>query len=227
MLVGELGRREIEHAVDQAFGDERLHGLAAAARGVEDEHFVTGALEHGTRALHARCRHAEHRRRDDRLVGGRGCRGRQRHQTSHRPRRLRQHGPADAVDAGDVRHGIQHEDVLVAHELANGPGRQRAEHHLGHAQGQRAHRRGRDRGPGRTTQAEHTAELARGEGFAGQMRGAGRRERHGLAPIGTPPDVFERRAGEREDAIPGDISRNGWLPERANVHERHAARRTT
>ena len=29
-------------------------------------------------------------------------------------------------------------------------------------------------------------------------------------------------AGEREDMIPCDISRNGWLPERANVHERHA-----
>ena len=40
-------------------------------------------------------------------------------------------------------------------------------------------------GSGRAAEAEHTAELTRGVGVAGEARGARRRKRHRLASIGT------------------------------------------
>ena len=62
-LVGELGRRRVEHAGEEAVADERLHRLAARSGRVEDEHLVPELLEPLPRARHARRRDAEHRRR--------------------------------------------------------------------------------------------------------------------------------------------------------------------
>ena len=53
-LVGELGRRRVEHAREEAVLRERLHRLAARAGGVEDEHLVAELLEPLARGRHAR-----------------------------------------------------------------------------------------------------------------------------------------------------------------------------
>ena len=65
-VVGQLGRRHVEHAGEEAAARERLHRLAAGAGRVEDEHLVAELLEPLARARHARRRDAEHRRADQR-----------------------------------------------------------------------------------------------------------------------------------------------------------------
>ena len=42
-LVAQLGRGDVEHAGDEAAGDQRLHRAPAGAGGVEDQHLVAGA----------------------------------------------------------------------------------------------------------------------------------------------------------------------------------------
>ena len=49
-LVGQLGRRHVEHAGEEAARGQRLHRLAAGAGGVEDEHLVAELLEPLARA---------------------------------------------------------------------------------------------------------------------------------------------------------------------------------
>ena len=49
-LVGQLGRRQVEHARDLAVADQALHRLAADARGVEDQHLAAPALPELARA---------------------------------------------------------------------------------------------------------------------------------------------------------------------------------
>ena len=142
MLVRELGGREIQHTCNQAFVYERLHRLSAVAGGVEDEHLTAGALEPLFGALHARGRHAEHRRGDKRPVIQLRRRCGMRHEAGHRPRRLREHLPAHAVEPENVDDRVEHEDVFVADELPHRAGRERAQHDLGYAERQRSHRRG-------------------------------------------------------------------------------------
>ena len=67
-LVRQLGRRDVEHAFDDAVGNERFHGHAAGPRRVEDEHFVIPLFQNAPCRTHARRRDPEHRRRDQRLV---------------------------------------------------------------------------------------------------------------------------------------------------------------
>ena len=68
-LVGDLGRRDVDHAGEQPGVGELFHRLAADAGGVEDEAVVVVVepLGHG---LHARRRDAEHRQAERRLVVG-------------------------------------------------------------------------------------------------------------------------------------------------------------
>ena len=62
----ELGRRQVEHAGEEAAARQRLHRLPAGAGRVEDEHLVAELLEPLARPRHRRRRHAEHRRPDQR-----------------------------------------------------------------------------------------------------------------------------------------------------------------
>ena len=48
-LVGNLGRREVEHSVNQAGLDELLHGLSAGARGVKHQAFEAASFQNSPR----------------------------------------------------------------------------------------------------------------------------------------------------------------------------------
>ena len=49
-VVGQLGRRDVERADQEAAGGQRLEGLPARAGGVEDEHLVAELLQALARA---------------------------------------------------------------------------------------------------------------------------------------------------------------------------------
>ena len=57
--IGDLGRRDVDHAGDEAAVDQLLHRPAAGAGGVEHEAIVV-RLERLNHRLHAGCRDAEH-----------------------------------------------------------------------------------------------------------------------------------------------------------------------
>ncbi len=65
-LVAPLGGGDVEDALDEAAVDERLHRPAAGAGGVEDQDVVAGGFELLPRRRHARRRHPEHRRGEQR-----------------------------------------------------------------------------------------------------------------------------------------------------------------
>ena len=93
------------------------------------------------------------------LVGAR-CRRRVRDHAGQRVRGVGQHLLADAVDALHVGDRIHHADVAradVGPRVAAGHGR---DHHLGHADRQRAHRLRRQRGAARAAGRDDAAEVA-------------------------------------------------------------------
>ena len=222
LLVGELGRRHIEHSGDQPLGDQRLHRLAAVAGGVEDQHLEAGALEHRARPLDARRRDAEHRGGDERLVGGRALPDADR--SPGRP------SPRAACDSTSrlIRLMPRMSTTELSMKMSLSPTNCRTVPDasvlsitFGHAERQRPHRRRADRGAGRAAEAEHAAELAARRMPARERRGARRRQRHGVAAVGPLPDRLEARAGQLEDALAGDVGLNGRLAERTDVDQGH------
>ena len=221
MLVRELGGREVQHTGDESFTNERLHGLSAIAGRMEDQDLTARALQRLSRALDARGRHAEHRRGHQRFVVRVRLRSRIGHEARHRPSRLREHLPAHAVDAGDVHHRVEHEDVFVAHELPHHARRERADHHFRHAERQRPHRRRRDGRSRRSAQAKDARHLAPRVRVACQSCRAGGGLRHGLATVGSLPHRFDRGLRQLEDPLSRHIGRGRGGPERADIDEGH------
>ena len=159
-LVGDLRGGDVDHAGQKARIDQLLHRLAAGAGGVEHQ-AVVAVLQLLGHALHAGRRHAEHGEAD----GGLGLRRRGRasgvgDHAGQRVRGVRQDLLGDAVDARHVGDRIHHADVGrpdVGLHVARGHGR---DHHLGHADGQRAHRRRGQRGAARAAGGDDAAEVA-------------------------------------------------------------------
>ena len=67
-LVGQLGRRHVEHAGEVAVVERAPPSPGRRSRRVEDEHLVAELLEPLARARSRRRRHAEHRGGDERLA---------------------------------------------------------------------------------------------------------------------------------------------------------------
>ncbi len=115
-LVGQLGRRQVEHAGDLAVADQTFHRLAADAGGVEDEHLAPARFEQFASPVDAGGRHAEHRRGDDRPVARRLGPWAVRRPGPSRPgrgRRWRERS-GSAIQAGEVGDRVDHHDVAAA-----------------------------------------------------------------------------------------------------------------
>ena len=219
VLVRELGGRDVQHAGNDAFADQRLHGLSAIAGRVKDQHLTARALQRLTRALDARRRHAEHRRGHQRFVVRLRFRSRIGHEARHRPGRLREHFPAHAVDAENVHHRVEHEDVFVAHELPHRAGGERAHHHFRDAERQRPHGRRGDRRPRRSAQTKDARHFAPRVRLPCEPCRACGGLRHGLATVGSRPHRVDRRLRQLEDPLSRHIGSGRRRPEGADIDE--------
>ena len=218
-FVGQLGRGDVQDPGDHALGDQRLHRLSSVARGVEDQHLEAGLFQHFAGLLDTRCRDAEHGGSDQRsVVNGRG------HamldHPGHRGGGLAQNGSADAVQPRDIHDRIQHQDVLVTHVGSDLPRRQRADHQLRYSQGQSAHRRGADRGTGRSAQRQHAVDFAALEGGADQFRRAACGQRDRLAPISRIRHSLPIGARRLEHRLARHIGGPRRLPQTTGIDHR-------
>ena len=204
-LVRELRRRDVEHAREQSFARERFQRASAGTGRVEDEHLVAGLLEHLARALDAGRRHAEHARRYERAIVPVLGHLAGLHHPRHRLRGAREHGAADAIEAEDVDHRVQHQDVLRADEVTDRARGERAHHQLRHAERQRAHRRRSDRRARGAADSDHAGDAALAMAAQRDDRRAFRSARDGLAAIAARAHRRERRARGLEDLLARDV----------------------
>ena len=187
---------------------------------MEHQHFVPRRLQDFPRPGHAGRGDSEHRRGHQRPVGGDRLRRLPDH-PGHGPGRLGQNQAADPVQARDVHHRIQHQDVFVADVLPDLAGGERADHQLGHADRQAAHGRGADGGAGRPAQGQHAVQLAAGMGLGHQPRRAGRGQRHRRAPVVPLLQFRQRGPGGLEHGFPRHFARERRLAQAARVHDHH------
>ena len=171
---------------------------------VKDQHLETGLLQTLACPFDARSGDAEHRCRYKFPVVARG-RGRgQRGQAGHRSRGRIEHAAADAVETQDVDDGIEHHQVGISDPGPNRAAGQRADHQLGHAQGQGTHGAGGDGCPGRSADADHTLKTAGGQFGDSQRAGrlGGRSDRP--TAIGGFDEILERGGTQRIEFLTRD-----------------------
>ena len=219
LLVGQFGGGDVEYSGNQSVGDQRFHRLAAVAGGVKDQHLETGILQPLAGPLDARSGDPEHRCRHQLpvVVGRRGRR--QGGQPGHRPRGRIEHAAADAVESQDVDDGIEHHQVGVADPGPNRSAGQRADHQLGHAQGQSTHGAGGDGCPGRSADADHALETACGE--FGDSQGTGRFGGRGDRPAAIRgfDEILERGGAQRIELLTRDVGGDRRSAQAAGVNQ--------
>src|SRR5207302_1385500 len=109
-LIGELGRGQVEDALELAVVHQVLHRASADARGVKDEHFEAAPFQLVAGAIDGSRRVPEHRRGDEwlrlsLLLWGRvGWGLLARHHSGDRTGRVAVNKPADPVQAGNIDH---------------------------------------------------------------------------------------------------------------------------
>ena len=110
-------------------------------------------------------------------------------------RGVRQGDARQPIQPGQIRHRRHHEQIAAADERPRLTTRQRAQHHLGHAEGQRPHRRGPDHRSRRPAEGQYALNLASFKPLqddrGGSPRGGGNR----LTAIPARLNGFERRSG--------------------------------
>ena len=215
-FVGQLGRRDVEHAGQVAAGRQRLERLPAGAGGVEDEHLVAELLQPLARARDARRRDAEHRRADQRaLAAALGHRRR-----APCPRSRRRRSPRICAEiwliAGDVDDRVGHRDVDGADVRARVARGDRRDDQLRHADRQVAHRLRRDRRVARAADRGDAVQPALGvQPREHRGRAAPHRVDRRAAVAGAPRARRDRRPPARGDLLARHVGLDLRLAEHA------------
>ena len=219
-LVRQLGRREVEDTHEHPARGRCFESTATAPRRMDDDDFVAVLLQPRSRAFDARCRDAEHARRDDRSIDRIDGQHARSNHAGESLRRAREHRATDAVQPRDVRDGVHDQDVARSDEVRDLARRERADQHLRHADGQRAHRSGSDGRARAATEAEDAGETTVRVPLARQHFSSARSECHRLATIRTRSNALECGIRRRENLLTRDVRRNLGTSEATRVDQR-------
>ena len=205
-LVGPFGCGDVQHADDQALGDQAFHGPAAGTRGVEDEHFVSGLFEDGLGRLDANGRVAEHRGNDQRSILARRDIGL--HHAANGSGGSGKDLAANAIDTCHVDNAGHHNDIFhadVSRNVGSGDGR---DHDLGQTQRQGPHGGTRDRGPPAAAQSHDGVEPVLGIERRHERFGPAGHGGNGLAPVGLFGQLRGVGTGRSGNFLSGNVGRD-------------------
>ncbi len=118
---------------------------------------------------------------------------------------------------------MHHQDVAHADVRLDLAAGERADHELGHAEGESPHRRGADGGARGAAKAENAIDLPLAVQLDDDLGRAARRGFDSLAAVVRFDDGVERRAGGLEDAFSWHIWRKGRWAEDARVDDERGA----
>ena len=158
-FVGQFGGGHVKTAGDVAVANQVFHCASAAAGGVEDEYFVTFGFQQFAGVVDGGGRVSEHGGCDERTFVSSGL-GFGFHHAGDGAGRIGVDGAAEAVDAGHVNDGGHEGYVFAAGIGANIAAANGRDHHLGHADRQRAHGCSSDRCAAAAAHPENAVEAA-------------------------------------------------------------------
>jgi hypothetical protein len=192
-FIRPFGGRDVEYSGDKAGFDERFHGPAASAGGVENEDFVTGGFENFAGGLDAVGGIAEHAGDDERFVGA-GF-GRRFDHAADGAGGTSEDLARDAIEAGDVHDAGKHDDVLDANILGGVAAGEGGHHEFGKANGQGTHRRRADGRAAAAAERDDPINLFFGNETAQDDGCAARHDFDGFATIAALDDRGEVGSG--------------------------------